>query len=99
MVHSVETTAANVADIEAAHKLIREDDAVVNADAGYVGIENRKEIREDEHLSKVEYRVNSKKGAARKREAAVYKEVMKHLDWKAGVHTPPLATVKFGLLI
>ena len=59
MVHSVETTAANVADIEVGHKL----------------------IREDEHLSKVEYRVNSKKGEARKREAAVYKEPMKHLDY------------------
>ena len=63
---------------EAAHKLIRKDDAVVNADAGYVGIENRKEIREDEHLSKVEYRVNSKKGEARKWEAAVYRGLAKN---------------------
>ena len=70
MVHSVETTAANVADIAAAHKLIREDDDVVNADAGYGGIENRKEIQEDGHLSKADYRVNKKKGADRKREAA-----------------------------
>jgi IS5 family transposase len=34
MAHSVETTAANVSDIETAHKLIREDDEVVNGDAG-----------------------------------------------------------------
>ena len=81
MVHSVETTAANVADIAAAHKLIREDDDVVNAGAGYGGIEKRKEIREDEHLSKAEYRINKKKGAERKREAALYKEPMKHLDY------------------
>jgi IS5 family transposase len=51
---------------------------VVNADAG---IENRKEIKEDEHLSKVEYRINKKKGAERKREAALYKEPLKHLDY------------------
>ena len=47
----------------------------------YVGIEKRKEIREDEHLPKVEYRINKKKGADRKREAAVYKEPMKHLEY------------------
>jgi hypothetical protein len=29
----------------------------VNADAGYTEIENREEIKKDEHLSKAEYRV------------------------------------------
>jgi IS5 family transposase len=53
----------------------------VNADAGYAGIEKREEIREDEHLSKVEYRINRKKGAMRKREAALYKEPVKHLEY------------------
>ena len=81
MVHSVSTTAGNVSDIEEAHKLIREDDEVVNADAGYIGIEKREEIKTDEHLSKVEYRINKKKGADRKREAMLYKEPMKHLDY------------------
>jgi IS5 family transposase len=81
MVHSVETSAANVADIETAHKLIREDDEVVNADAGYAGIEKRKEIAENEQLSKVEYRINRKKGELRKREAAIYKEPEKHLEY------------------
>jgi hypothetical protein len=38
--------------------------------AGYAGIENRKEAREDEHLSKIEYRINKKKGAEKKRESA-----------------------------
>jgi IS5 family transposase len=72
----VETIAANVADIAVAYKLIRADDDVVNAGAGYTGIERRKEIREDEHLSEVTYRINKKKGMARKREAALYKEPM-----------------------
>jgi IS5 family transposase len=74
----VETAAA---DIEAAHKLIRKDDDFANGDAGYAGIEKRKEIREDEHLSKAAYRINRKKGGLRKREAAVYKEPMKHLEY------------------
>ena len=63
VVHSVETAAANEADIAAAHKLIREEDDAVNVGAGYGGIENRKEIQEDEHLSKAEYRINKKKEA------------------------------------
>jgi IS5 family transposase len=53
----------------------------VNADAGYVGIEKRKEIAENERLSKVEYRINRKKGELRKREAAIYKEPEKHLEY------------------
>jgi IS5 family transposase len=39
MVHSLEVTAANVCDLDAASKLIRPDDEVVNGDAGYAGIE------------------------------------------------------------
>jgi IS5 family transposase len=81
MVHSAETAAANASDIETARKLIREDDGAVNAGAGYAGIENRKEICEDEHLSKTDYRINKKKGAERKQEAALYKEPMKHLEY------------------
>jgi IS5 family transposase len=81
MVHSVSTTAGNVSDIEEASKLIRKDDEFVNGDAGYMGIEKREEIKEDGHLSEVEYRINKKKGAERKTEAALYKEPMKHLDY------------------
>jgi IS5 family transposase len=35
MAHGVEVTSANVHDLEAAPKLIRPDDDVVNGDAGY----------------------------------------------------------------
>jgi IS5 family transposase len=51
MVHSVEVTSANVSDIQIAHKLVRVDDNVVNADAGYIGREKREEVQKDEHLS------------------------------------------------
>ena len=43
--------------IEEAHNLIREDDDVTYGDSGYIGIEKRDEIKNDEHLSKVEYRI------------------------------------------
>ena len=56
-VHTITATAANVHDIEEAHNLIREDDDVTYGDSGYVGIEKRDEIKNDKHLSTVEYRI------------------------------------------
>ncbi len=56
-VHTITATAANEHDITEAHRLIRGDDEVVYGDSGYLGIEKRDEIRDDEHLSKVEYRI------------------------------------------
>jgi len=58
LVHSITATSANVHDINEAHKLIREDDEVVYGDSGYTGIEKREEIRNDEHLANIEYRIN-----------------------------------------
>ena len=43
--------------VDAGTGLIREDDEVVYGDSGYVGIEKRTEIKEDEHLSKIDYRI------------------------------------------
>jgi len=57
-VHTVEVTAANEHDITVAAKLIRDDDEVVYGDSGYIGIEKREEIKADEHLSTVDYRIN-----------------------------------------
>jgi IS5 family transposase len=82
-VHTLETTAANVHDIEVAYKLIRKDDAVVNGDAGYLGIEKRDEIANDEHLSKIDYRINKRPGKAHKQKKQLYKNCMNHLDYIA----------------
>jgi len=60
-IHSVEMTAANVADITVAASLIREDDEVVYGDSAYSGIEKREEIQNSKHFSSINYRVNSKK--------------------------------------
>lgn len=58
LVHSITATSANVHDITQAHKLIRKDDKVVYGDSGFLGIEKREEIRNDEHLANIEYRIN-----------------------------------------
>lgn len=58
LVHTITATSANVHDITETHKLIREDDEVVYGDSGYIGIEKREEIRNNEHLSNIEYRIN-----------------------------------------
>jgi IS5 family transposase len=83
MVHSLEVTAANVHDLDAAAKLIRPDDEVVNGDAGYVGIEEREEIKNDGRLSKIGYRINKRKVADKKRHDSLLSDPMKHLDYIA----------------
>lgn len=81
MVHTVEATSANVHDVVVAHRLIREDDEFVNGDAGYTGIENREEIRDDEHLSQIDYRINTRKGREKKRHDALMSKAMDHLEY------------------
>ena len=44
LIHSVETTAANVHDLTTAHELLHGEETVVYADAGYQGIEKRPEM-------------------------------------------------------
>lgn len=56
-VHTKEVTSANVHDIIPTSKLIREDDEVVYGDSGYVGIQKRKEIKENEKLASIDYRI------------------------------------------
>jgi IS5 family transposase len=81
MVHSTSYTAANVHDIEEAHRLVRKDDDFANSDAGYIGIEKREEIQSDEHLSEVQWRINQCKGKQRALEKKLYKDAVQHLDW------------------
>lgn len=56
--HTITGTAANVHDIDETHNLIREDDEVVYGDSGYLGIEKHDEIKNDEHLKDVRFRIN-----------------------------------------
>ena len=57
-VHTAAATSANVHDVAVASQLIRPDDHVVYGDSGYLGIQNREEVANDEHLSQVEFRIN-----------------------------------------
>ena len=59
-IHSLEVTAANIGERNIVPQLIREDDYVVYGDAGYTGLLKRPEIQEDEHLSSIDYRVNTR---------------------------------------
>jgi IS5 family transposase len=60
-IHNMDVTAANVPDIAMAAGLLREDDEVMYGDAAYTGIEKRDEIKNNEYLSKIDYRTNSQK--------------------------------------
>lgn len=57
-IHTITGTAANVHDIEETAKLLRDDDEVCYGDAGYIGIEKREEIADNECYSNVEFRIN-----------------------------------------
>lgn len=41
-------------------QLIRPDDTVMYGDAGYSGLAKRPEIKEDQHLSSIDYRTNTR---------------------------------------
>lgn len=63
--HSVSVTAANVHDLDEAAALVRVDDEVVYADAGYQGAARRREIAGDEQRSRIEWRIATRKGVLR----------------------------------
>ena len=58
LVHTITATPANTADIDEAHKLLRDDDEFVYGDSGYIGIEKRDEIKNDENFKKIDFRIN-----------------------------------------
>lgn len=62
-VHTITGTSANVHDIEETANLIRKDDEVVYGDSGYSGAKKREEIRNNKHLSQVEFRTNKRPGS------------------------------------
>ncbi|MDO5501476.1 MAG: IS5 family transposase [Propionibacteriaceae bacterium] len=64
-VHSVTATGANVHDLDQVAHLVRADDEVVYADAGYQGAQRRPEIAGDEALSGIAWRIAPRKGTLR----------------------------------
>ena len=63
LVHTITVTAANEHDISQAAKLFREDDEVVYGDSGYLGVQKRPEIVNNEHFSQVDFRINRRPGS------------------------------------
>ena len=74
LVHTVATTSANVHDVTVAAELIREDDEVLYGDSGYLGLEKRTEVANDEHLSAIDYRIN-------RRPSSLQKVSDRSIDW------------------
>lgn len=62
-VHTITGTSANVHDVTQTHALIREDDEVASGDSDSLGVEKRQEIREDERLSNVDFRITRRPGS------------------------------------
>jgi IS5 family transposase len=65
---NVKGTSANVHDVTVASQLIREDDDVVYGDSGYLGLDKRKKIVLNQHLSSITYRINRRPGTLRKKD-------------------------------
>lgn len=59
-VHTITGTAANVHDSNEAAKLLRADDEVMYGDSGYLGVSEKDEVKNDEHLSRIDYRINQR---------------------------------------
>lgn len=62
LVHTMTVTAANEHDITQAAKLLREDDEVAYGDSGYLGVQKRPEIAENENFAKIDFRINRRPG-------------------------------------
>jgi IS5 family transposase len=60
--HSLTCTAANVHDLDEVTHLVRADDEVVYADAGYQGAAKRPAVSADPHLSSIQWRTAAYKG-------------------------------------
>lgn len=62
LVHTITVTAANKHDVTETVNLLREDDEVVYGDSGYLGVQKRLEIADNEHYSKIDFRINHRPG-------------------------------------
>ena len=57
MVHTVISTAANVSDISQAVALLHGRETQVHADAGYVGVEKREEIKAEDPVGRIDWQI------------------------------------------
>lgn len=57
LVHTITGTAANEHDITQAANLLQKDGGVVYGDSGYLGVQKPPEITNNEHFSKIGFRI------------------------------------------
>ena len=60
-VHTLDVTAANVADSTVAPKLLRKDDHVAYGDSAYCAVHKHEDVLADPYLSKIDFRTNKQK--------------------------------------
>jgi IS5 family transposase len=87
-IHSVTATAANIHDLDEVTKLVRSDDEVVYADAGYRGVAKREEVVGDQHLSGVRWRVAARKSTLKAMPAPDRAEQTRQASVRAKVEHP-----------
>ena len=96
-IHAVTATAANIHDLDELTKLVRADDQVVYADAGYRGVDKRPEVIRDAHLSTVEFRVAARKSTLAAMATPDRAEQSRRASVRAKVEHPFLITKRdFG---
>ena len=84
LVHTVTCTAANVADITEASKLLHGQEALAFADAGYIGVEKRDELKGVD----VQWHVAAKRSAVNAPPEGELKQATKTLEYiKAAVRS------------
>ena len=72
---TVKVTASNEHDVTKVPELIREDDEVVYGDSGYQEIEKREEIKTAPNKSKMDYRINERRGKVNSEPERIAREV------------------------
>ena len=76
LVHTVISTAANVSDISQAAGLLHGSETQVHADAGYVGVEKRDEIKATDPEGKLDWQIARRRQPIRKMEDGPEKDAL-----------------------
>lgn len=66
MVHTVISTAANVSDISQTAGLLHGHETQVHADAGYIGVEKRNEIKAEDPVGRIDWQIACRRGPLKK---------------------------------
>lgn len=84
LVHSLQVTAANAADVAHAHEVLHGQEERVGADAGYTGLEKREEViqaqQEGKLSAQIEWNVAAKRGSIKKMAQGPLKQLKQALE-------------------